>query len=175
MSSVRIIAATCAVALLGVAPTASPQPEAAPGKPVTVVVRRDGGFAPRPRVYWYGSEGVAYLTGALREGQRGSFRAHVDYPRVERIVAGAALCDAGGGRQPVHAAKPRPVAMDLIVYRISVRCGDVWHEFGASEIPEEGAAAGRVRAALHELDALVPTLSWKPTQDDLTPPDGVAH
>jgi hypothetical protein len=173
MSSVRIIAGTCAVALLGVAPSASPQPEAAPGKPVTVVVRRDGGFAPRPRVYWYGSEGVAYLSGALREGERGKFRAHVDFARVERIVAGAALCDAGAGR-PSPGAEPPPVAMDLIVYRVSVRCGNVWRAFRTTQIPEKGAAAARVRAALHELEALVPALSWTPTQDDLTPPDGNA-
>jgi hypothetical protein len=157
-----------AIGLLAASPAPAERPEnatAAPlGAPRAVVVRRDGGFAPRPRIYWYNGDGTAYLDGTLDVTQHGRFQARVDFERVARLLSDAELCT---GAAP---APSRPLGNDMIVYYVDVLCGTRWQLFTL----HEGSAVARrpeLLRAVHGLDGIVQQLAWKPAAETLAPPD----
>jgi hypothetical protein len=165
--------AVAALALAGPAFAEPPQPANANPSfaptPTAVVVWIDGGFSPRNRWLWYDGDGTARSQGMV-EYERGHVRSHLDYAKVERVLANAGLC-----ARPATAA--HPPGMDMDVYHVSVRCGAAWRyftSFGAHEAP---AGEAQVAEAVRELIHIAVNLAWQTTDDGIVPPQfqGYVH
>lgn len=143
-------------------PSASVAPPDVALKPTAVIVRIEGGYHPENRWLWYERDGTARFEGIYSD-RRGRFRSHVDYAKVEKVVADSELCTR-------EDTLVRPAGSDVFKFRVSVRCGEKWRQFVTYEVfmPRHNE---QVRGAARELEKLASTLTWEPTDETVQLPD----
>jgi hypothetical protein len=161
MAGWKTVAAGAFGSLALVVPGVS-QSAPAPAAVTAVVLRNTGGFVPRRDVVWFSASGT--LMDGRRDERAGHFRASVPFAQIQRIVAQADLCSRAAGA-------PARAAMDVPVYRLSVRCGDGTWAFFTSYGLYEWLGEPHVRSAVIALTRLADALDWHADNSDALPPD----
>lgn len=138
------------------------------GTATAVVIRISGGFHPSERWVWYDADGTVRLKGVVND-EHGLFRSTLSFADVARIVDEAGLCTRPG-------TPYRRVGMDMFVFHLHVRCGNEWRSLSTGDIAEPDDAAQASRA-VHALRRLTERIAWKPSTEDVAPPDrgGLFH